>query len=47
MIDEVLVYDTILSSAQIQSQYYTGLNRLLAKGLMNEEEYGRKLTMLP
>jgi len=46
-IDEVLVYDTILSSAQIQSQYYAGLDRLLAKSLMDEREYERRLAMLP
>jgi prepilin-type N-terminal cleavage/methylation domain-containing protein len=43
VIDEVRIYDTALTSAQIKSQYYASLNRLLAKGLMGEEEYERHL----
>ena len=43
LIDEVLIYSTPLNFSEIQSQYYTGLNNLLAKGLMTEEEYQEKL----
>jgi hypothetical protein len=43
LIDEVRVYGATLTSAQIQSQYYAGLDRLLVKGLMGEEEYKQRL----
>jgi prepilin-type N-terminal cleavage/methylation domain-containing protein len=42
-IDEVRVYEASLTSAQIQSQYYAGLDRLLTKGLMDEGEYKQRL----
>jgi prepilin-type N-terminal cleavage/methylation domain-containing protein len=38
-IDEVRVYDTALTTVQVQSQYYVGWKRLLAKGLINKKEY--------
>ena len=43
LIDEVNIYATTLTTTQIQSQYYTGLNKLLAKGQINQEEYQQKL----
>jgi len=39
LIDEVRIYNTALTSVQIQSQYYAGLGRLLAKGQLTEQEY--------
>jgi prepilin-type N-terminal cleavage/methylation domain-containing protein len=42
-IDEVRVYSTALTATQIQSQYYAGLQNLLAKNLMNEQEFQRRL----
>jgi len=39
LIDEVHIYSTALTSAQIQSQYYAGLKKLLAKNLITEQEY--------
>lgn len=39
LIDEVRIYATSLTSSQIQSRYYAGLNKLLAKGQINQEEY--------
>jgi prepilin-type N-terminal cleavage/methylation domain-containing protein len=45
-LDQVKIYNTALTSVQIQSQYYVGLERLLGKGLMDEEEYKQKLAML-
>jgi prepilin-type N-terminal cleavage/methylation domain-containing protein len=42
-VDEVRIYETALSSAQIQSQYYTGLDRLLAEGLIEKEELEQRL----
>jgi prepilin-type N-terminal cleavage/methylation domain-containing protein len=45
LIDEVRIYNTALTSFQIQSSYYAGLNKLLAKGLMDEVEYTERLTI--
>jgi hypothetical protein len=45
IIHEARVYNTAFTASQIQSQYYTGLNRLLAKGLMEEKEYRERLTL--
>jgi hypothetical protein len=45
LIDEVRIYNTALNSAQIKSQYYVGLNKLLAKGLISQEEYQQKLNI--
>jgi prepilin-type N-terminal cleavage/methylation domain-containing protein len=44
-IDEVHIYNTALTSSQIKSQYYTGLDRLLTKGLIDEQEYRERLTL--
>lgn len=44
-IDEVRIYDTALTVSQVQSQYYAGLNNLLVKGLMSEEEYRERLKL--
>jgi hypothetical protein len=38
LIDEVRVYNTVLTIGQIQSQYHAGLDRLLAKGLIDKGE---------
>jgi len=43
LIDEVRIYATSLTSAQIQSQYYAGLQNLLAKNRMTEQEYRDRL----
>jgi prepilin-type N-terminal cleavage/methylation domain-containing protein len=43
-IDEVRIYATALSLAQIESQYYVGLERLFAKGQISQEEYRSLLT---
>jgi prepilin-type N-terminal cleavage/methylation domain-containing protein len=43
LIDEVAIYSTALTASQIQSQYYTGLNRLLNKGLIYEVEYQERI----
>jgi hypothetical protein len=45
LVDEVRIYNTALTVTQIESQYYAGLDRLLAKGLMNEAEYQQRLTI--
>jgi prepilin-type N-terminal cleavage/methylation domain-containing protein len=45
LVDEVCIYSTALTASQIQSQYYVGLDRLLAKGLIDEQEYQERLTL--
>jgi len=45
LIDEVRIYATSLTAAQIQSQYYTGLERLLAKDKITEQEYVQRLAL--
>jgi len=44
-IDDVRVYSIALSSARIESLYYAGLDNLLAKGLINQEEYQERLAL--
>jgi prepilin-type N-terminal cleavage/methylation domain-containing protein len=42
ILDEVRIYATSLTSVQIESQYYAGLERLLTKGQINEKEYQQR-----
>jgi prepilin-type N-terminal cleavage/methylation domain-containing protein len=44
-IDEVRIYNANLTSAQIRLRYYAGLERLLAKGRITEEEYQQQLAL--
>ena len=44
-IDEVRIYEKALETAQIEELYYAGLDRLLAKGLIDEEEYQERLAL--
>jgi len=44
-IDEVRIYGTALTSAQIRSQYYAGLGRLLSQDQITEQEYWQGLAM--
>jgi prepilin-type N-terminal cleavage/methylation domain-containing protein len=46
LIDEVSIYATSLTSAQIKSQYYAGLERLLAKGQVTKQEYQQRLVSI-
>jgi prepilin-type N-terminal cleavage/methylation domain-containing protein len=39
LIDEVRIYSTALTAAQIRDQYYAGLERLLTKGKITKQEY--------
>jgi len=39
LIDEARIYGTALTSAQIQSQYYAGLQKLLVEDQINMQEY--------
>jgi prepilin-type N-terminal cleavage/methylation domain-containing protein len=45
IIDEVRVYSAVLTAAQVQSRYYTGLNRLLAKELIDQNEYQKRIVI--
>ena len=44
-IDEVLMYDKVLSVFQIQEKYYSGLNRLLVSDKINIAEYNKRLAL--
>jgi prepilin-type N-terminal cleavage/methylation domain-containing protein len=44
-IDEVKIYNVALTASQIQSQYLVGLNELLIKGLITEQEYLKRLAL--
>jgi prepilin-type N-terminal cleavage/methylation domain-containing protein len=44
-IDETHVYSVALTASQIQSQYYAGLNKLLAKKLIDKQEYQQRLAI--
>jgi prepilin-type N-terminal cleavage/methylation domain-containing protein len=43
MLDEVRIYNEAISSSQIRENYYAGLERLLVKGEIGEEEYEEKI----
>jgi hypothetical protein len=45
LIDEVRIYNTALTAFQIQSQYYVGLQNLLTKGQITEQEYSQRLAV--
>ncbi|MDD4358870.1 MAG: LamG domain-containing protein [Candidatus Pacebacteria bacterium] len=45
-LDDVRVYNSILSSSQIKQNYIAGLNSLLGKGLISESEFKEKLSEL-
>jgi large repetitive protein len=45
VIDEVFVYDTVLTSTQIRFQYYAGLQNLLARNQISGQEYQERSAM--
>jgi prepilin-type N-terminal cleavage/methylation domain-containing protein len=45
-IDEVRIYSTALTANQIKYQYYAGLERLLAKNQINQDEYRQRLAQI-
>jgi len=45
LIDDVRIYATVLTTFQIQSRYYAGLNKLLTKGLISGKEYQNRLVL--
>jgi prepilin-type N-terminal cleavage/methylation domain-containing protein len=42
-IDELLFFDAVMSTSQIKEQYYAGLNKMLANGNINNEEYKQRI----
>ena len=42
-LDDVRIYEKALETAQVEALYYAGLDNLLAKGLIDEEEYQERL----
>ena len=45
-IDDVRIYDSILTSSQIEQEYVAGLNSLLASNSISQEEYNQRLNIL-
>ena len=45
-IDNVRVYDTVISAYQIKENYYLGLNNLLKNGGISKEEYDNRINQL-
>lgn len=43
VIDNVRVFNVSVHSSQIKEQYYAGLNRLLASGILDREEYPNRI----
>jgi len=45
-IDDIRIYDTALSSAQIKQTYIAGLDSLLSKGSISKEDYNQRINAL-
>ncbi len=45
-IDDVRVYNSVLSSAQTEQNYIAGLDSLLYKNLISKEEYNQRIVKL-
>ena len=43
LIDEVRIYNSVASITQIQSNYLAGLQKLLSKGAISQEEYNQRV----
>ena len=46
LIDDVRIYNSILSTSQIKQEYIAGLNSLLANNNISKEEYDQRLSFL-
>lgn len=44
--DEIRIFNTVISSSEIKDQYFSGMNKLLARGQMLKEDYTRRLSEL-
>jgi hypothetical protein len=45
-LDDIRIYDTVLSSSTIKQKYIAGLNSMLANGDMSDEEYNQRIENL-
>lgn len=45
-IDEVSIYNSVMTLSEIRGNYVAGLNKMLAKGLITEEDYEERLAVL-
>jgi hypothetical protein len=45
-IDEVRIYNSAISTAQIRQNYLAGLNSLVAKNQITKKEYNQKMSTL-
>ena len=45
-IDEVSIYSNVMTLSEIRGNYVAGLNKMLAKGLITEEDYEERLVAL-
>ncbi|MDD4358855.1 MAG: LamG domain-containing protein [Candidatus Pacebacteria bacterium] len=46
LLDDVRIYNAILSSSQIKQNYIAGLNSMLANGNISKEEYNQRISKL-
>jgi prepilin-type N-terminal cleavage/methylation domain-containing protein len=46
LIDEARVYSAAIPSSQIKEQYYAGINKLLAKGAISNQEYTERMSVV-
>jgi prepilin-type N-terminal cleavage/methylation domain-containing protein len=46
LIDDIIVYNTNISMTEVQRQYFSGLNSLLAKGEITNDEYNERISAL-
>jgi hypothetical protein len=45
LIDDVRIYETALTSVQVEALYYVGLDSLYNKGLIDEQEYQKRMVL--
>ena len=41
--DEIRIYNALIPTSQVKEQYYAGLNKMLANGNINNEEYKQRI----
>ncbi|MFA5232599.1 MAG: LamG domain-containing protein [Candidatus Paceibacterota bacterium] len=46
LIDEFRIYNKAIGSSEVKQDYYSGLNKLLAKNEMEKQEYSQKINQL-
>ena len=45
-IDDAIIFSEAISTSEVQRQYFSGLNSLLAKGEITNEEYNQRISVL-